>query len=115
MHTKEYEVSNPLLMQVLPKKHGNGLIESLNLSRWVQPYTDEFLFKIKSDNVLIMADASPGLCKYYEYVLEKLSEIETHEVHNVVTKFQREDVDADDEEIYEEMLANLNTRSDPIH
>ena len=42
----ECEVSYPLLMQTLPRRTPGGFVESLSLSRWLQPFTEESLFKI---------------------------------------------------------------------
>jgi hypothetical protein len=81
------------------------MTESLMLSRWVQPFTDEKYFEIDPKHVIIMLPASPGLSIYYEGVLNKLEgpeEIPTME-------------DIDEEEIYEELLEELNTENKSIH
>ena len=71
---KECKVSYPLLMQVVPQRTSDGFVESLRLSKWVQPFTEDLFFEIKSDNIILIADAAPDLCRYYDHVLEKMDE-----------------------------------------
>ena len=92
-------------MHVSPKLTVTGMSESLMLSRWVQPFTDEKYFEIDPKHVIIMLPASPGLSIYYEGVLNKLEgpeEIPTME-------------DINEEEIYEELLDELDTENKSIH
>ena len=112
---EECEVSYPLLMQTLPRRTPKGFVESLSLSRWLQPFTEESLFKIKSDKIILMTDASPGLCKYYEYVLSKIDSHDNNDVFNE-NNFPKEAEDSnEDEEVYEELLADMDTDSNSIH
>ena len=71
---KECKVSYPLLMQIIPQHGPKGFVESLRLSKWVQPFTEDLFFEIKSDNIILIADAAPDLCRYYDHVLEKMDE-----------------------------------------
>jgi hypothetical protein len=101
----KYEITRPLLMHVSPKITVTGMTESLMLSRWVQPFTDEKYFEIDPKHVIIMLPASPGLSVYYEGVLDKLEgpeEIPTMD-------------DINEEEIYEELLDELDTENKSIH
>ena len=75
------------------------------LSRWVQPFTEQKSFEINPKHVIIMLPASPGLSVYYEGVLNKLEE-GGEEI--AVTKI-------DEEEVYEELLEELETESSSIH
>ena len=63
------EVTSPLRMDTITKETAKGTMESLALSRWVQPYSDEKVFNIEKNSVVIMTPASAGLSRYYEYVL----------------------------------------------
>ena len=107
---KECKVSYPLLMQVVPQQTPKGFVESLRLSKWVQPFTDSSFFEIKSDNIILIADAAPDLCRYYDHVLEKMDEEDAHEIvqHN---EFEEDDFLEDDGEL----STRLATRSDSIH
>jgi len=112
---EECEVSYPLLMQTLPRSTPRGFVESLSLSRWLQPFTEESLFKIKSDKIILMTDASPGLCKYYEYVLSKIDSHDNNDVFNE-NNFPKEAEDSNkNEEVYEELLADMDIDSNSIH
>ena len=102
----KYEISRPLLMNVHPNMTRRGMTESLMLSRWVQPFTEQRYFEIDPKHVIIVLPASPGLSIYYEGVLDKLEGVE---------KINTVDDDYDDEDIYDELLDELETDSDLIH
>jgi len=107
---KECKVSYPLLMQIIPQRTSKGFAESLHLSKWVQPFTENSFFEIKTNNIILVADASPDLCKYYEYVLSKMDEADAHEIiHH--DEFEEDDYLEDDGEL----STRLATRSDSIH
>ena len=61
-------------MDTIVKETEKGTVESLALCRWLQPYSDEKVFNIESNSVVIMAPASFGLSKYYEYVLKNITQ-----------------------------------------
>ena len=96
------EVDHPLKMQIVPKMTDKGIAESLSLSHWVHPYTESRSFSIPSSSVILVADVSPGLSRYYEFVLGKIEkelEIDT------IT----------DEDVYDELLEEMDVDSDSIH
>ena len=64
------KVSCPLKMETVNRISTKGLTESLALTRWIQPYSDEEHFFIEANSIVIMAPASVGMTKYYEYVLK---------------------------------------------
>ena len=107
---KECKVSYPLLMQVIPQQTPKGFVESLRLSKWVQPFTDSSFFEIKSNNIILVADASPDLCRYYDHVLEKMDE------EDAIELIQDNELEEDYlEEDDGELSTRLATRSDSIH
>ena len=63
-------ISSPLKMETYNRTTEKGMIESLGLSRWIQPYSDEDHFFIESNSIIIMTPASVGMTRYYEYVLK---------------------------------------------
>ena len=104
----EYKINFPLKMEVhsvLPKE---GPVDSLNLSRWIGPYTEQSLFLIKSDHVLLVANASPGLSKYYEHVMKEIKQLDTPEKRASLD-------DIRDEDVYDDLLAELETDNDTVH
>ena len=102
----KYEISKPLLMHVHPQMTPMGMTESLMLSRWVQPFTDQECFEIDPKHVIIVLPASPGLSVYYEGVINK---IECSAEKNSLN------TNIDDEDIYDELLEDLEPETDLIH
>ena len=64
------KVSSPLKMETVNRLSKKGLTESLALTRWIQPYSDEEHYFIESNSIIIMTPASVGMTRYYEYVLK---------------------------------------------
>jgi len=102
-----YEIIRPLKMQVESKLTRHGHVDSLNLTRWIGPYTEQSLFNIKTSHVLIIADASTGLSKYYEHVRKQIVKVDS-------PKYKKSLDDISNEEVYEDLLTDLETE-DTIH
>ena len=102
-----YEITHPLKMQVESKLTRHGPVDSLSLSRWIGPYTEQSLFSIKTAHVLIVADASEGLSRYYEHVRKEI-------VKRDSPNYRKSLDDIDNEEVYEDPLADLEIE-DTIH
>ena len=98
-----YEITNPLKMQVESKNTKQGPVESLSLSRWIGPYTEQSLFNIKTSHVLIIADASAGLSRYYEHVRKQIIKVDSPKLDDITN-----------EEVYEDLLTDLEIE-DTIH
>ena len=107
----KYEISRPLLMNIQSRINSTGMTESLMLSRWVQPFTEERYFEIDPKHVIIMLPASPGLSIYYEGVMNKLEDSGNLDDYDHNKNLD----DYDDEDIYDELLNELKTDSDLIH
>ena len=69
------QISSPLKMETYNRSTDKGVVESLGLSRWIQPYSDEEKFTIQKNSIVIMTPASSGLTRYYEYVLDNMKNI----------------------------------------
>jgi hypothetical protein len=82
-----------------------GMTESLELSRWVQPFTEQKSFAIDPKHVIIMLPASPGLSVFYEGVIYKLEDREEVSIED----------DLKDDDIYDELLNELETDNKSIH
>ena len=102
-----YEITHPLKMQVESKLTRQGPVESLNLTRWIGPYTEQSLFNIKTSHVLIIADASVGLSRYYEHVQKEITRRDS-------PNYKKSLDDVDNEEVYEDLLDDLDI-DDTIH
>ena len=64
------KVTTPLKMETVNRISKKGLTESLALTRWIQPYSDEDHYFIESNSIIIMTPASVGMTRYYQYVLK---------------------------------------------
>ena len=104
----DYKINFPLKMEVHSFMTKEGPVDSLNLSRWIGPYTEQSLFLIKSDHVLLVANASPGLSRYYEHVMNEIKQLDTPEKRSTLD-------DVKDEDVYDELLEELKTDSNTVH
>ena len=100
----QIKITRPLKMQMLPRMLTGAPGDSIGLSHWIQPMTEAVSFQISSKDILLISDASPGLIKYYEYVLKQMRK---HGFTNLN--------DIDDEEIDDELLDDLPEPSKLIH
>ena len=100
----QIKVLHPLKMQLMPKNLTGVQRISIGLSHWMYPMTEAVSFQLSLKHVLLISDASPGLIKYYEYVLKQLR-------NNDYTNTN----DIDDEEIDDELLDDLPEPSKLIH
>ena len=102
-----YEITHPLKMEVESKLTRQGPVDSLNLSRWIGPYTEQSLFNIKTSHVLIVAEASEGLSRYYEHVRREITRLDS-------PSYRKSLDDISNEEVYEDLLTELDI-DDTIH
>lgn len=100
------KVSHPLKMDVISHMTQKGMAESLNLSRWLQPFSDQKVYSINMSHVLLIANVSVGLEKYYEHVLRKIEDLDYIENHIE---------EPTDQELLEEMLEDIEIDSETIH
>ena len=100
----QIKVLYPLKMHSLPRMLTGAQGDSIGLSHWMHPMTEAVSFQLSLEHVLLISDASPGLIKYYEYVLKQMR-------NNDLTNID----DVDDEETYEELLDDLPGPSKLIH
>ena len=105
----EYKLNFPLKMEIHSHMTKEGVVDSLNLSRWIGPYTEQSFFSIKSDHVLLIANASEGLSRYYEHVMKEINNL-----NNLKTTKQTW-ANIDDEDVYDELLEELETDNNTIH
>ena len=58
-------IQNPMKMNTHPAITDTGIMETLSLSSWLHPYTEESNIKIKKSAIVTVAPASPGLVTFY--------------------------------------------------
>ena len=73
---KHIEIESPLKMETLSKFTKSGVVESLSLVRWMQPYCDDEQFALSKNNIILNSPVSIGLGKYYEFILKKMDGLE---------------------------------------
>ena len=100
----EYKISFPLKMEVHSLMTKEGPAESLNLSRWIGSYTDQSRFLIKSDHVLLVANASEGLCRFYEHTMKEIKQVDTPEKRALLD-------DLNDELLEEVEISNTSNKT----
>ena len=105
---KMYDIMNPLKMDVVPIQSRSGIGETLNLTPWLQHFTDQKYFNIDKSHCILIADASVGLSKYYEYVMLRI-DADWDGTDNLIPE---EDMD---EEVYDDLLREAKVDSKLIH
>ena len=99
----EYKINFPLKMEIHSLMTKEGPVDSLNLSRWVGPFTDQSRFLIKSDHVLLVANASEGLCRFYEHTMKEIKQVDTPEKRALL------------DDLNDELLEELETSNKTVH
>ena len=110
----QLKITSPLRMETITRDTSKGQIESLALSRWVQPYSDEDTFNVEKNSIVIMTPASAGLAKYYEYVLDgmgkKIMKSPTKKQLNQIEEEMDEEEDLVSSEDLQAILDSFNTK-----
>ena len=70
-----FKITSPLKMDTINRITKKGVSESLALTRWIQPYSDQEHYYVQKSTVVVMAEASVGLTRYYQYVLRTLDKM----------------------------------------
>ena len=99
------KISSPLKMETITRDTSKGVVESLALSRWVQPYSDEEIFNVEKNSVVILTPASAGLSRYYEYVLRNIKE-EVKVVDTPPTKKDLKIIEDEMLDLHEELFSS---------
>ena len=100
------KVSNPLRMDVVTHMTQKGITESLNLSRWLQPFSDQKVYTINMDHVLLIANCSIGLERYYEHVMRRIEDLDYSDSRMI---------EPTENDLLEEVLEEIDPESDTIH
>ena len=105
-----YIIRTPLKMEVVHDDDSDGHIESLHLSAWISPFTEDKHFEIKESHVIVITGASIGLSAYYKNIVEKQSRFTEEIVDNSIVIDDNGPTDEEmfDEE-YEEVTSALET------
>lgn len=100
------KITSPLKMDSITRTTTKGIVESLSLARWVQPYSDENTFDIEKNSIIIMTPASAGLTRYYEYVLQNINEV-VKDKSPTIKQLKQIEKEAEEDLINEEEIEDL--------
>ena len=100
----QIKVLHPLRLQLMPKMLTGTQEDAIGLSHWMHPMSEAVSFELSLKDVLLISDASPGLIKYYEYVLTQMRNNGFKDLDNI-----------DDEETYDELFDDLSNSNKLIH
>jgi hypothetical protein len=67
-------IQNPLQLKSVPRITSYGVKDDSVLEQWI-PFTDDKLFVIPKDKVLVISKAAKELAHYYEVILNKLTTV----------------------------------------
>jgi len=74
---KEFlRIQNPLQLITTPRMTEHGVKEDNTLSPWV-PFTNDKMFVIPKDKVMVVSRAAKELANYYDVILTKLQQVKT--------------------------------------
>ena len=91
---KHIEIESPLKMETISRVTKTGVVESLSLGKWVQPFSDQKPISLNKNLVIINLPVTIGLEKYYEYVLKRmdLGDGPSEEELKAIEEEERQDV-----------------------
>ena len=88
-------IENPMKMYTVPRATKRGIVESLTLSRWMYPYTEQKICRVRKDSITTIMSASEGLKTFYHRQLEQ-GEKQELKIHDWEAKDYNEEFDEDE-------------------
>ena len=110
---EKYIIRTPLKMEVVHDDDAGRHIESLHLTSWISPFTEDKHFEIKESHVIVITAASIGLSAYYRNIVNKQSKFSEEIVDDSIVV---DDNPTDEEmfnEEYEEVLNEATNNDKP--
>ena len=110
---EKYIIRTPLKMEVVHDDDSGRHIESLQLTSWISPFTEDKHFEIKESHVIVITAASIGLSAYYRNIVNKQSKFSEEIVDDSIVV---DDNPTDEEmfnEEYEEVLNEATSNDKP--
>jgi|TARA_B110000438_G_scaffold79966_1_gene79990 hypothetical protein len=110
---EKYIIRTPLKMEVVHDDDSGRHIESLQLTSWISPFTEDKHFEIKESHVIVITAASIGLSAYYRNIVNKQSKFSEEIVDDSIVV---DDNPTDEEmfnEEYEEVLNEATNNDKP--
>ena len=107
-HPRTYNVRFPMKVMTVPRVTGDGVEESLSLTRWIH-FAEESEADIPKTQVLAIVNASVGMQKFYEYCIGRMDSNDLDELEGP-SKFE-----LDEEDEYLDDFEDIDTPSKLIH
>jgi len=107
-HPRTYNVRFPMKVMTVPRVTGDGVEESLSLTRWIH-FAEESEADIPKTQVLAIVNASVGMQKFYEYCIGRMDSNDLDDLKEP-TSFE-----LDEEDEYLDDFEDIDTPSKLIH
>ena len=107
-HPRTYNVRFPMKVMTVPRVTGDGVEESLSLTRWIH-FAEESEADIPKTQVLAIVNASVGMQKFYEYCVRRL------ESDDLDTLDEPSSFELEEEDDYLDDFEDIDTPSKLIH
>lgn len=106
------DISLPLKFMIMPRMTETGFAESLSLSPWIHPLTDEEYITINSNHVIMSTLASSALTSYYIHCVDQFN-IAKKDAFLYESELELEPTNEELEEIEEEELEEFIRNIEP--
>jgi len=107
-HPRTYNVRFPMKVMTVPRVTGDGVEESLSLTRWIH-FAEESEADIPKTQVLAIVNASVGMQKFYEYCIGRMDSNDLDEMEGP------SNFELDEEDEYLDDFEDIDTPSKLIH
>jgi hypothetical protein len=67
--TESVTVADPLRMRIFSRSTKDGMVESMSLGRWIEPFSEKVDYNISKSQIITLAPASFAMKRYYDYML----------------------------------------------
>jgi len=109
-HNRSYEIENPLKIHTVPRVTNDGIEESISLQKWIH-FAEEQVFLLEKNKVMVIAEASYGLSKFYEYCISRMNA----EHSDIGEEPSDEELKEIENEELEEMFEGYSVNSKLLH
>ena len=100
---KHIEIESPLKMETISRVTKTGVVESLSLGKWIQPFSDQKTISLNKNLVIINLPVTIGLEKYYEYVLKNMNKMQpTGPTAEELDQIESDEIDLEDWDLDED-------------
>tara|TARA_E500000318_G_scaffold66992_2_gene61776 strand:+ start:6740 stop:7204 length:465 start_codon:yes stop_codon:yes gene_type:complete len=62
-------ITDPLRMRIFSRPTKDGMVESMSLGRWIEPFSEKVDYNISKNQIITLAPASFAMKRYYDYIL----------------------------------------------